>query len=156
MKRRKFLAALGAVPPLVLQACKKDLLPKTATIIKVKVTDDKGSPIENIPLKFYGYRSYGGYYGTGGGKIEETFKIEKNSDKLGIVEFSQVVPEITTDVFLSIEDPYFPYEKYKIQVKKNNMITNDNFGTAIAFYPDSTKSLVLGETNEYEIILTQK
>jgi hypothetical protein len=48
---------------------------KTATIIKAK--DNKGSPIENIPLKFYGYSSYDDNYSTGGDKREDTFKIEK-------------------------------------------------------------------------------
>jgi hypothetical protein len=155
MKRRNFLIALGVVPPLVLIACKGDQLPKTATIIKAKVTDDKGIPIENIPLKFYGFRSYDGNYAGGGGKIEETFKIEKLSDKQGNVEFSQIVPEITTDVFLSMGDNFI-YSYFKIKAKRNNIVTNDNSGPAIAVYPDSTNSLVLGETNEYELILTKK
>jgi hypothetical protein len=34
------------------------------------------------------------------------------------------------------------------------MITNGSSGTAIAIYRNSTKFLVLGETNKYEIILS--
>ena len=41
MKRRNFLIALGVVPPLILSACKKDELPKTATAITGKVIDKK-------------------------------------------------------------------------------------------------------------------
>lgn len=157
MKRRKFLIALGVVPPLVLSACKGDLLPKTATIVKATVTDDKGIPLENIPLKFEGYRSYDGNFAGGGGKLDTTFKIEKVSDKQGLIEFSQIVPEISTDVVVTIGNAYFPYEKYKIQAKKNNIIIyKDGDGPFISVYPDSNKSLVLGETNEYEIILTKK
>ena len=156
MKRRKFLIALGVMPPLVLEACKGDQLPKTATIIEAKVLDDKGNSIENIPLKFYGFRSYGGNFAGGGGKIEDTFKIEKSSDKQGSVEFTQIVPEITTNAYLSIGGgAYFPYEKYKIQAKKNATIINDNDGPAIGVYPDSGGSLVLGEINKYEIMLTK-
>jgi hypothetical protein len=155
MKRRKFLIALGVVPPLILEACKGDQLPKTATIIKAKVTDDKGNLIENIPLKFYGFRDYGGNLAGGGGKIETTFTIEKSSDKQGNVEFSQIVPEITTYAYFSMGDT-FTYYYFKIQAKKNNIIINDNDGPAIAVYPDSSKSIILGETNEYEIILTKK
>ena len=80
MKRRKFLIALGVVPPLVLEACKGDKLPKTATIVKVKVTDDKGVPFENIPFEFYGYRTVGGSV-AGGGSKEDTFKIRKMTEK---------------------------------------------------------------------------
>lgn len=159
MKRRKFLIALGVVPPLILAACREDdKLPKTATIIKVKVTDDKGVPFENFPFEFYGYRSYGGSV-AGGGKIEDTFKIEKKSDKLGNVEFSQVVPENTTIVYVLIGAfSGINFDKYIIQTKKGSVNIGNNSGT-IATYPDYTNtidSLVLGETNEYELILTKK
>jgi hypothetical protein len=157
MKRRKFLIALGVLPPLVLAACKGDQLPKTATIVKATVTDEKGIPIENIPLKFEGFRNYGGSLIGTGGKLDTTFKIEKVSDKQGLIEFSQIVPEISTDVVFAIGNVYFPYEKYNIQAKKNKItIYNDGDGPFISVYPDSNKSLVLGETNEYEIILTKK
>jgi hypothetical protein len=156
MKRRKFLIALGVVPPLVLSACKGDQLPKTATIIKVKVTDDKGNSIENIPLKFYGFRTYDASI-AGGGKMEVTFTFEKSSDKQGNIEFSQIVPERTQEVYVLIGGgTSFSYEKYRIKAKKNNIVTNDNSGPTIAVYPDSTNSLVLGETNDYELILTKK
>ena len=156
MKRRKFLIALGVVPPLVLEACKGDQLPKIATVVKASVVDDKGVPIENIPLKFQGYQNYGGNFGTGGGgKLDTTFKIEKNSDKQGNVEFSQIVPEITTDVYFSMGDTFI-YSYFKIKAKKNNIIINNDDGPAIAGYPSSSKELILGETNEYEIILTKK
>ena len=153
MKRRKFLIALGVVLPLVLGACKGDQLPKTATIIKAKVVDDKGNPLENIPLKFYGYRFSGGSI-AGGGSIENTFKIEKVSDKQGNIEFSQVVPEITTSVYFSMGDTFI-YAYYSIQAKKNGI----NIGTGsenIDVHDSYENSIKLGETNEYEIKLTKK
>lgn len=153
MKRRNFLIALGVVPPLVLEACKGDKLPKTITIIKAKVTDDKGVPIENIPFKFYGYRSYGGSV-AGGGKKEDTFKIEKSSDKQGFVELSQVVPEITTSVYFSMGDTFI-YAYYTIQAKKDGVIKGTGSET-IDVYDSYDNSIKLGETNEYEVILTKK
>jgi hypothetical protein len=157
MKRRNFLFALGVVPPLVLSACKKDELPKTATIIKITVTDNKGIPFESTPFIFYGYRTVGGSV-AGGGIIEDTFEIEKKSDKLGKVEFSQVVPENTSIVYVLLGNVSFPFERYIIQSKKGGV----DIGTGsdnIAVYPDHANtidSLVLGETNGYETILTKK
>jgi hypothetical protein len=154
MKRRKFLIALGVVPPLVLVACEKAI---PATIISGKVMDEKGKPIEDIPFTFWGYYNTGGSI-VGGGSQETTFKLEKKSDKEGVISFSQAVPEKTREVYLLIGNVYFPYELYKIQAKKNNV--NIGFGTSkIAVYPDyanSIDSLLLGQTNEYEIILTKK
>ena len=155
MKRRKFLIALGVVPPLVLSACNENAIP--ATIITGKVTDEKGLPIEDIPFTFWGYRSYGGSP-AGGGKQETTFKVEKKSNKDGTIGFSQAVPKNTTDVYLLIGNVYFPYERYTIQAKKNNV--NIGAGTSkVAVYPDyanTIDSLLLGQTNEYAIILTKK
>ena len=153
MKRRKFLIALGVVPPLVLAACKVDQLPKTATIIKAKVTDDKGNPIENIPLKFYGFRTYDASI-AGAGKMEVTFTFEKSSDKQGNIEFSQIVPERTQEIYLGLS-LMFRFDLYKMSTKKNGLLI-DHGGETIAVYSDSNNSIVLGETNEYEIILTKK
>ena len=156
MKRRKFLIALGVVPPLVLSACKGDQLPKTATIINGKVMDEKGSPIQNVLFEFYGYRSYGGSV-AGGGKKEDTFKLEKYSDKEGIFNFSQVVPEITNIIYLSIISPIHILDFKKVAKKNGTIIGSDS--STVSVYPDysnSIDSLVLGDTNIYEIILTKK
>ena len=89
--------------------------------------------------------------------MEVTFTFEKSSDKQGNIEFTQIVPERTQEVYVLMGGgTSFPYEKYKIQAKKNNIVTNDNSGPTIAVYPDSTNSLVLGESNDYELILTKK
>ncbi len=154
MKRRKFLIALGVVPPLFFSSCEKAI---PATIISGKVTDEKGNPIENIPFTFWGYYNTGGSI-AGGGSQETTFKIEKTSDKDGIIAFSQAVPEKTREVYLLIGNVYFPFERYKIQAKKNNVNIGSGSET-VAVYPDyanSIDSLLLGQTNEYEIILTKK
>ena len=150
MKRRKFLIALGVVPPLVLSACKEKVIP--ATIIKVTITDEKGIPFENASFIFAGYRTFGGSV-AGGGGIEDTFRIEKLSDKLGKVEFSQVVPENTTQIYLLITQAVgISIYKYTIQSQKGGV--NVGGGTEnIAIYPDS---LTLGETNEYKVTLTKK
>ena len=156
MKRRKFLIALGVVPPLVLSACKEKVIP--ATIIKVTITDDKRIPFENVSFNFFGYRSFGGSV-AGGGKKEDTFNIIKSSDKLGKVEFSQVVPQNTTQVYLLITGAVgINFDKYTIKSQKGGV--SIGAGTEnIAVYPDyanSIDSLILGETNEYEITLTKK
>ena len=153
MKRRKFLIALGVVPPLIISSC-QEVIP--ATIISGKVTDETGKPFENIPFTFWGYYNTGGSV-VGGGTQQTTFKIEKTSDKEGNIAFSQAVPERTREVYLLIGNVYFPYELYKIQAKKNNV--NIGSSSEIAVYPDyanSIDSLLLGQTNEYEIILTKK
>ena len=152
MKRRKFLIALGVLPPLVLSACKGDKLPKTATIIKITITDDKGIPFENVSFRFYGYRTFGGSI-AGGGSKEDTFRIEKLSDKLGKVEFSQVVPENTTQIYLLITRTVgINIDKYIIQSQKGGVNVGEGT-TKIGIYPGS---LTLGETNEYKVTLTKK
>ena len=154
MKRRKFLIALGVVPPLVLSACKEKVIP--ATIIYGKVMDEKGSPIQNVLFTFNGYRFYSGSV-AGGGKKEDIFKLEKYSDKDGNFTFSQVVPEITTTIYLSIMSPIHILDFKKVAKKNGTVIGSDS--STISVYPDyanSIDSLLLGQTNEYEIILTKK
>ena len=154
MKRRKFLIALGVVPPLVLSACKEKVIP--ATIIYGKVMDEKGSPIQNVLFTFNGYRFYSGSV-AGGGKKEDIFKLEKYSDKDGNFTFSQVVPEITTTIYLSIMSPIHILDFKKVAKKNGTVIGTDS--STISVYPDyanSIDSLLLGQTNEYEITLTKK
>lgn len=151
MKRRNFLIALGTIPSLVVSSC-NTVIP--ATIISGKVTDEKGVPIENIPFTFIGNQTIGGSI-AGGGRLEETFKIEKKSDKEGHFEFSQSVPQNTIDTYFRIGDVYFPYEKFKIQFKKNGVIIGSNTIT-LGVYSNSNDSLLLGQENIVEVILTKK
>jgi hypothetical protein len=151
MKRRRFLQGLALAPPLILGACKKDLLPKTATIITGKILDEKGKPIENVPLKLDGYHFSEGSIAGGVGTRENTFKFEKNSDKNGFFEFSQVFPEKTAISYLLIGD-LSTSSFFEIQVKKNGV--KFSIYTEITIYPSAI--IVLGEKNEIEIILTKK
>ena len=146
------MIALGVLPPLVLSACKGDQLPKTATVIKITITDEKGIPFENVSFRFYGYRSFGGS-AAGGGSKEDTFRIEKLSDKLGKVEFSQIVPENTMEVYLLITGAVgINFDKYTIQSQKGGVNVGERT-TKIGIYPGS---LTLRETNEYKVTLTKK
>jgi hypothetical protein len=156
MKRRRFLKGLVLASPLLLGGCKKDLLPKTATVISGKVMDDKGKPIENVPLEFSGYRVSGGSI-AGGGIKEDTFKIEKSSDKNGVFEFSQVVPEITQDTYFSMGDTFI-YSYFEIQMRKNGVKLGTDSGHYGVYLPSTipTNFLTLGEKNEIELILTKK
>ena len=155
MKRRNFLIALSFVPFLVTISCKKDLLPKTSTIVRGKVIDEKGNPIENISFKLEGF-SFHGVSVAGGGVRNETFKIEKVSDKQGNFELSYIVPEITTEASFSMGSTFI-YSNYKIQGKKNGI--DINFEGSLYMIPpknnDKTKSIIIGELNECEIILAK-
>ena len=91
MKRRKFLIALGVVPPLVLSACKKDELPKTATVIIGKVIDENNMPVEGWELLFYGIERKG-ISGV------DTFAEQKFTDSNGVFSFSITIPSDTVNV----------------------------------------------------------
>ncbi|MDZ7900082.1 MAG: hypothetical protein U5N85_18925 [Arcicella sp.] len=91
MKRRKFLIALGVVPPLVFSSCGKDELPKTATTITGKVVDENNKPVEGWGLFFTGIERKG-ISGV------ETFAEQKFTDSNGVFSFSVVVPPNTDSV----------------------------------------------------------
>ena len=62
MKRRKFLIALGVMPPLVLDAYKKDKpinLPSITTIVKGKVIDENNAPVQGFEFSFTGVKKTG-------------------------------------------------------------------------------------------------
>ncbi len=92
MKRRKFLIALGVVPPLVLGACKKDPnWPSTPTIIKGKVIDENNMPVESWDFLFIGIEKKG-IYGV------DTFSEQKLTDVNGLYSFSVVIPQNTDKI----------------------------------------------------------
>ena len=87
MKRRKFLIALGVVPPLVLSACSKDEFPKTPTITSGFVKDEKEKPIKDFGIQFSG--------NTGGFNPKFTFDQNALTDEKGYYYLEQIVPEGT-------------------------------------------------------------
>lgn len=93
MKRRKFLFAMGVVPPLVLEACKKDApayLPSITTIVKGKVIDEN-----NLPVEGWGF-TYGGY--TASYPPVSTFREDTKTDKEGNYSYAVGVPQTTVFV----------------------------------------------------------
>ena len=87
MKRRKFLIALGVVPPLVLSACSKDEFPKTPTIISGFVIDENEKPIKDFGIQFLG--------STGGFNSKVIFDQNALTDEKGYYYIEQIVPEGT-------------------------------------------------------------
>ena len=91
MKRRNFLIALGVVPLLILSACKKDELPKTATVITGKVIDENNKPVEGWELLLYGIER-------NGTSAVDTFAEQQFTDSNGVFSFSIGVPQNTDNV----------------------------------------------------------
>ncbi len=85
------MIALGVVPPLILSACKKDELPKTATIITGKVIDENNKPVEGWELMFYGSK-------LNGISAMSTFQEQEMTDADGMFSFSLTVPQDTGSV----------------------------------------------------------
>jgi hypothetical protein len=88
MNRRQILRILGLTAPAALIGC-KDLLPSTPTIIRGKIIDGKGDPLEGAGLRFSGAHNKGfsgGY---------DTFSITAESDPNGMYELIQIAPQDT-------------------------------------------------------------
>ncbi len=90
MKRRQLLKLLGFAPPLWLAAC-KDKLPSTPTIVKGKIIDENGNPLEGAGLRLTG-REIKGFSGT------VTFSITIESDKDGLFKLTQIAPDRTEEI----------------------------------------------------------
>ncbi len=93
MKRRQLLKLLRLAPPLWLAAC-KDKLPSTPTIVKGKIIDEKGNPLEGAGLRLSG-SELKGFSGT------DTFSITIESDKNGQFELYQLVPARTEQISIA-------------------------------------------------------
>ena len=86
MKRRKFLIALGVLPPLVLSACKKDE-PNPPTIFTGYVIDENDKPVEGTGFIFGG--DSGGFNG------KTTFFVETKTDAKGYYYLEAVITNDT-------------------------------------------------------------
>ena len=92
MKRRKFLIALGVMPPLVLSACKKDPnWPLTGTTITGKVIDEN-----NLPVEGFGF-TFGGTKRIGITAVDTFFEMGKTNSN-GIFSITASIPQDTGKV----------------------------------------------------------
>ncbi|WP_215238957.1 carboxypeptidase-like regulatory domain-containing protein [Dyadobacter helix] len=91
MIRRQMLRLLGLVPPALLGISCKDKLPTTPTIVRGKIIDENGDPLEGAGLRLSGVnlKGFSGY---------DTFSITTESDKNGMYELSQVAPQDTEQI----------------------------------------------------------
>lgn len=89
MKRRKFLIALGVVPPLILSACKKDE-PNPPTIFTGYVIDENDKPVEGTGFQFGGT--------TGGFNAKLTFNVTTKTDVKGYYYLEAVIPKETGEI----------------------------------------------------------
>jgi hypothetical protein len=90
VKRRQLLKLLGLVPLVLLFSC-KDKQPSTPTIVKGKIIDENGNPLEGAGLRLSGVKlkGFSGF---------DTFSITAESDKDGMYELSQVAPQNTDQI----------------------------------------------------------
>lgn len=93
MKRRKFLIALGVLPPLVLNACKKEE-PTPPTIFTGYVIDEKDKPVEGTGFQFGGI--------TGGFNAKLTFNVTTKTDAKGYYYLEAVIPKDTEGIEFQI------------------------------------------------------
>jgi hypothetical protein len=120
MKRRKFLIALGVVPPLVLEACKKEkFYPSTPTIFTGYVIDENGKPVEGTGFQFSG--------NTGGFNPRSVFNLNTRTDAKGYYYLEQIIPEETGDLNFkpTVGDYKFPDGLYERQCLVNGVYRRD-------------------------------
>ena len=96
MKRRKFLIGLGVMPPLVLSACKKEVV-IPPTIVRGKVTDESGLPIDGVELLLFGIEKQDLF------KEVQTFNEKQTTNKDGNYNFSINVPSNTQEFSLKVQ-----------------------------------------------------
>jgi hypothetical protein len=118
MKRRKFLIALGVVPPLVLSACKKDELPNPPTIFTGYVVDENDKPVEGTGFQFSG--------NTGGFNPKSLFDLNTRTDDKGYYYLEQIIPKETGGVNFqpTVGDYKYPDGLYKRLCLVNGVYQN--------------------------------
>jgi hypothetical protein len=124
MKRRKFLIALGVVPPLVLEACKKEE-PTPPTIFTGYVIDENDKPVEGTGFQFGGV--------TGGFNSKETFDVNTVTDAKGYYYLEAVITKETADV---IFQPTEGDRKYPDGFYKRLCLVNGFYQKEIPWIPN--------------------
>jgi hypothetical protein len=95
MNRRNFTKMIGGLfKGCFVISCREDL-PTTATIVKGKIIDDSGVPLQGAEITFYGYDARG-FSGI------TTFHLRVQTDVKGLYSFSEVIPTKTDRVNISL------------------------------------------------------
>lgn len=128
MKRRKFLIALGVVPPLVLAACKDEPIPPT--IFTGYVIDENDKPVEGTGFQFGGI--------TGGFNAKTTFNVTTKTDAKGYYYLEAVIPKETRGlVFKDTEGD----GKYPDGLYKRLCLVNGFYQQEIPWFPNQKNEL---------------
>ena len=93
---KKILIGLGVMPPLVLSACKKEVV-IPPTIVKGKVTDESGLPVNGIEFLLFGVEKQGLF------REVQTFNEKQTTNKDGNYNFSINVPSNTQEFLLKVQ-----------------------------------------------------
>ena len=128
MKRRKFLIALGVVPPLVLATCKDDPIPPT--IFTGYVIDENDKPIEGTGFQFGGV--------TGGFNAKTTFNVTTKTDAKGYYYLKAVIPKETGGVVFKYTDGD---SKYPDGLYKRLCLVNGFYQQEIPWFPNQKNEL---------------
>jgi hypothetical protein len=87
---------LGVVPPLVLEACKKEVV-IPPTIVTGKVTDESGLPVDGVEFLFFGIEKQDLF------REVHTFDEKQTTNKDGIYKFTISVPLNTQEFSLKVQ-----------------------------------------------------
>ena len=93
---KKILIGLGVMPPLVLSACKKEVV-IPPTIVKGKVTDESGLPVNGIEFLLFGVEKQDLF------RDVQTFNEKQTTNKDGNYNFSINVPSNTQEFLLKVQ-----------------------------------------------------
>ena len=93
---KKILIGLGVMPPLVLSTCKKEVV-IPPTIVKGKVTDESGLPVNGIEFLLFGVEKQGLF------REVQTFNEKQTTNKDGNYNFSINVPSNTQEFLLKVQ-----------------------------------------------------
>ncbi len=128
MKRRKFLLSLGLLPMLLQAASCKKRFPDAATIIKGRITDEQGNPVEGIRMVLAGTKP-------SSFSKTVTFEVRDDSDHNGEYLLSHVITKGSktrvVDLFYehNFDLPFSPTSYGLYTVEDNKLVEQ-----AIGFY----------------------
>jgi hypothetical protein len=135
MKRRKFLIALGVIPPLVYSCTKEELPP--LTIITGYVIDENNKPVEGTGFQFSGV--------TGGFNPTSTFDERTVTDVKGYYYLEKIIPKSTGGITFqpTVGDNKYPDGLYERLCLVNGVYQRDI-------------PLKTGEKNEFDFKIVKR